>query len=118
MNNTRVAITGLGLMCGQGLNVADAWEGMKNGANPVRRFSLFDPSGLGCTFGMELPAGAEDVFSRHIMTRNRRQMTRATMMAMVTARMALHDAGLDFTENNGGADPSRTGVVIGATGTG
>jgi 3-oxoacyl-[acyl-carrier-protein] synthase II len=103
-------------MCGQGLDVPSAWDGLKKGMNPVKQFSLFDPSGLGCTFGMELPAGAEEVFSRLVMTRNRRQMTRATMMAMVTARMALADAGLDFSENAAGA--SRTGVVIGATGTG
>lgn len=110
----KVAITGLGLMCGQGLDTETAWDGLKKGMNPVRKFSLFDPSGLSCTFGMELPHGAEEVFGRHIMTRNRRQMTRATMMALVTARMALRDAGLDFTDH----DSSRAGVVIGATGTG
>lgn len=116
MNDTRVAITGLGLMCGQGLDVAAAWDGLEKGANPVGRFTLFDPSGLSCTFGVELPREADEVFSRHIMTRNRRQMTRATMMALVTARMALVDAGLDFADP--GIDASRVGVVIGATGTG
>jgi len=101
-------------MCGLGLDVASSWEGLCAGRNPVKKFSLFDPTGLGCTFGVELPAAAQDIFDRHIMTRSRRQMTRATMMAVVSARMALEDAGIDLTQK----DTSRTGVVVGATGTG
>ena len=114
MKDIRVAITGLGLMCGQGLNLGSAWENLVNGHGAAKRFTGFNPDGLSCTFGVELPQGADDLFANQIMTRSRRQMTRATMMAVVTARMALEDAGLDPALE----DPTRIGAVIGATGTG
>jgi len=84
------------------------------GRNPVKRYSLFDPGDLPAPFGVELPKGAEDLFARALKPRQRKQMTRATMIACATSAEALADAGIDAT----GIDPARAGVVLGATGTG
>jgi 3-oxoacyl-[acyl-carrier-protein] synthase II len=110
----RVAVTGLGLMCGLGLNLESCWRNLAAGRVPVRRWTQFEPGDLASPFGVELPDGADEIFDACIKTRNRRQMTRATMMAVATAGMAIHDAGLSITPDNS----SRIGAVIGCTGTG
>lgn len=114
MNGLRVAVTGLGLMTGLGLDLPSCWAGLLAGDNAVRRFTLFDPEGLPTPFGVELPGGADELFARQIMKRSRDQMTRGTMIALATAQMAIADAGLDAA----GVDRSRVGVVLGTTGTG
>ena len=113
MQPQRIAVTGLGLMTGLGLDRETSWKGLQSGRSPIRPFTLFDPFGLSAPFGVQLPDGAEELFSRHIKKRSRRQMTRGTMITLVTAEEAVSDA--DFRHP---PDPSRVGVVIGATGTG
>ncbi len=108
----RVAVTGLGLMSGLGLDLDSSWAGLLQGRCPVGRFRGFDPAGLDCDFGVELPAGAEERF-RWIKPRQRRQMTRGTRLAVTVARMAAEDSGFEQ-----GVDRSRVGVVLGSTGTG
>ncbi len=110
----QVVITGLGCVSGLGLDVASSWKALVSGTNPVKRFSLFDPLDLPNFFGVELADGAQDLFTTHIKPRSRSQMTRATMIAVAAADMAVSDAQLDFAACNA----SRIGVVSGATGTG
>ncbi len=114
MNTTRVAVTGIGLVTGLGLNTRDSWEGLLAGRSPIKRFSSFDPDGLSAPFGVELPEGAEDLFAEYIKPRHRKQMTRGTKITAMVAKMAAEDANLE----SGVVDKSRVGVVLGATGTG
>ncbi|MHB8835501.1 MAG: beta-ketoacyl-[acyl-carrier-protein] synthase family protein [Candidatus Methylomirabilia bacterium] len=114
MNTRSVVVTGLGLMTGLGLDLESCWAGLLEGRNAVRRFTLFDPEGLPTPFGVELPAGADELFARQIMKRSRDQMTRGTMLALATAQMAIADAGLEAADFPRG----RVGVVLGTTGTG
>ncbi len=114
MGRPRVAITGLGLMTGLGLDLESSWVGLLAGRSPIKPFTLFDPGGLGAYYGVELPRGAEDLFSASIKKRRRRQMTRGTMITCLTAEMALRDSGLPLED----IDRSRVGVVVGGTGTG
>jgi len=104
----------MGLMTGLGLDLESSWDGLLRGQCPAKRLTLFDPQGLASDFGVQLPDGADELFAKSIMTRNRRQMTRTTMMNIVVADMALADAGLVLDKT----DRSRVGVVVGATGTG
>jgi len=114
MNDAPVAVTGLGLMTGLGLDLESSWKGLMEARSPIRRFSLFDPEGLPCFYGVELPEGAEELFAAHIKPRSRSQMTRCTKIALLTAREALGDSKLDLS----GLDRDRIGVIVGATGTG
>ncbi len=100
-------------MTGLGLDRETSWKGLQSGLSPIRPFSLFEPADLSAPFGAQLPEGAEELFGRRIKTRSRRQMTRGTMITLVTAEDAINDAQFRHTP-----DPSRVGVVIGATGTG
>ena len=110
----QVAVTGLGLMTGLGLDLEASWAGLIQGATPVRRFTSFDPQGLACPFGVELPTESEALFADRIKRRSRSQMTRGTMIALATAEMAVADSGLDMNA----LDRGRVGIVVGATGAG
>ncbi len=101
-------------MTGLGLDLETSWRHLIERVNPVKRFDLFDPEGLNASFGVQLPEGAEERFKQIIKPRRRKQMTRASQIAVTCARMAVQDAGLHVGE----VDPSRVGVVLGATGTG
>ena len=120
MNRPAVAVTGLGLMSGLGLDLQSSWRGILAGEQPIRLFTLFDARGLPAGFGAQLPEGVEQLFKANIRKRRRDQMTRGTMMAVVTGGMALADAGLGGKGAlaDAGVDPGRVGVVVGTTGTG
>ncbi len=110
----RVAVTGLGLMTGLGLDLDSSWRGLVEGRGATARFRGFDPTGLACTFGVELPEGAEALFAAHVKPRQRAQMTRGTMIACAVAQQAARHAGLEARLG----DRARVGVVLGGTGTG
>jgi len=101
-------------MTGLGLDLESSWRGLLEGRSPIKRFELFDPQGLESPFGVELPPEVDELFTSGIKKRRQRQMTRGTMMAVLTARMAIEDAGLDGET----LDRGRVGVVLGTTGTG
>lgn len=109
-----VAVTGLGLMTGLGLDLESSWTNLLAGERPARPFSLFDATTVETGFGVQLPEGAEGLFASSIRPRLREQMTRGTMIAVLTADMAVKDAGLDWAA----VDRGRVGVVAGGTGTG
>jgi len=109
-----VVVTGLGCMTGLGLDVEETWRGILERRRVIRRYTNFDPTGLEVPVGVELPSGAEEVFRGRFKPRTRSQMTRATQMAVTCAEAAVAHAGLTPTDT----DPTRVGVVVGATGTG
>lgn len=109
-----IAVTGLGLMTGLGLDLESTWQGLILGKRIAKRFTLFDPTGLPATFGVELPEKAGELFKGNIQTRKRKQMTRANMIAVYTTKMAIDDSGLVLESLN----HDRIGMVYGATGTG
>jgi 3-oxoacyl-[acyl-carrier-protein] synthase II len=101
-------------MTGLGTNLQSSWKGLLEGRCPAKEFTIFDPTGLPTTFGVELPASATEIFESSIKKRRRSQMTRGTMIAVVTARSAIEDSGL----NADNFDAGRAGVIVGGTGTG
>lgn len=114
INSNNIVITGLGLLTGLGLDLASSWQGICDGASHIKPFTLFDSSNLQCAFGVELSKNADLLFKSMIKTRNRRQMTRGTMMAISTAVQAVENSKLDMNS----LDKSRIGIVVGCTGTG
>ncbi|MFW6254560.1 MAG: beta-ketoacyl-[acyl-carrier-protein] synthase family protein [Chitinivibrionales bacterium] len=108
-----VVVTGLGLLCGSGLSVTQAWPRLCAGTNQTRYFSLFEPQNGICPFGVELPEGAGELFRSLIKPRSRKQMTRGTSIAFAAAAEAIKDAGLNQVD----VDSDRIGVVCGTTGT-
>lgn len=108
-----IAVTGLGLMTGQGLNLEDSWRGLVEGRSVTAPFRTLDSTRISCPFGVELPEGADELFIGRIAKRKRSQMTKTTKMNIVIAEMAMEDSKLDLEK----IDKNRIGVVVGTTGT-
>lgn len=103
----RVVITGIGVTAPGGVGAKNFWSLLSDGRTATRRISFFDPSPFRSQVAAEvdfdselLGLGAQEV----------RRMDRAAQFAVVTAREAVADSGLEF----GSLDPHRTGVTIGS----
>jgi len=104
--NRRVVVTGLGAVTPLGNTVAATWDGFVNGRNGVGPITLFDASDLEVQHAAEVKdfsaagaAGPKDL----------RQMERGVQFALVAAREAVADAGLEVTEENA----ERIGAIVG-----
>ncbi|MCM2416566.1 beta-ketoacyl-[acyl-carrier-protein] synthase family protein [Streptomyces sp. RKAG293] len=109
MNVRTVAVTGLGLVTPAGIGAAATWEHFLGGAPTARPDHLLAglPVDFSCQVG-ELNAAAR------LGGRLSRRLDRFTQMALIAAREAVADAGLDPRAWN--AD--RVGVVLGVSSNG
>ncbi|MER5279375.1 beta-ketoacyl-[acyl-carrier-protein] synthase family protein [Streptomyces sp. NPDC002809] len=103
----RVVITGVGVTAPGALGTKDFWQLISDGRTATRRISLFDPSPFRSQIAAEVDFDPE---LAGLGPQEVRRMDRAAQFAVVTAREAVHDSGLDFTA----LDPVRTGVTIGS----
>ena len=91
MSERRIAITGMGLICGLGLDRQSSWLGLCEGRCGIRDLTLFDGAGYRSRMVAEVPAwdGA-----RWFSPQQRRRYSRADQFAIVAASEALADSGL------------------------
>ncbi|MYS19313.1 act minimal PKS ketosynthase (KS/KS alpha) [Streptomyces sp. DvalAA-14] len=103
----RVVITGVGVTAPGGIGVKDFWQLLADGRTATRRISFFDPA----PFRSQIAAEADfDAELSGLSPQEIRRMDRAAQFAVVTAREAVADSGLDFAA----LDPHRVGVTIGS----
>jgi minimal PKS ketosynthase (KS/KS alpha) len=103
----RVVITGIGVTAPGGVGAKNFWSLLTDGRTATRRISFFDPS----PFRSQVAAEADfDAALLGLGPQEIRRMDRAAQFAVVTAREAVADSGLEFE----GLDPHRTGVTIGS----
>ncbi len=101
-------MTGLGAITPLGNDVATTWENAKNGVSGAGPITHFDASLFKTQFACEVKGfKAEDYFDR----RKARQLDLYAQYAMVAARQAVADAGL---EDEGAVDKNRLGVIVAA----
>lgn len=107
MEFKRVVVTGLGALTPVGNSVSETWESLlqgKSGAGPI---TLFDASHFKTQFACEVKVfNPNDHFDR----KEARRYDRYTQFALVTAKEALEDSGLDLEKT----DLERVGVIISA----
>ncbi|MFI6660240.1 beta-ketoacyl-[acyl-carrier-protein] synthase family protein [Streptomyces sp. NPDC050523] len=104
--NRRVVITGIGVVAPGAVGVGAFWEQLTAGRTATRRISLFDAS----AFRSRIAAEADFDPAQHGFDPvETERLDRATQFAVVSAREAVADAGLDS-----GTDPLRTGVSLGS----
>ncbi|WP_407701413.1 beta-ketoacyl-[acyl-carrier-protein] synthase family protein [Thermomonospora echinospora] len=103
----RVVITGIGVQAPGGDGVKEFWSLLSEGRTATRPISLFDASPFRSRVAAEVDFDAE---AHGLTPREIRRMDRATRLAVVAAREAVADSGLDFA----GLDPARTGVAVGS----
>jgi len=103
----RVVITGIGVIAPGGVGVKDFWQLLTDGRTATRRISFFDPSPFRSQVAAEVDFDPE---LHGLRPQEIRRMDRAAQFAVVTARQAVRDSGLEFDA----LDPLRTGVTIGS----
>ncbi|MEV7368373.1 beta-ketoacyl-[acyl-carrier-protein] synthase family protein [Streptomyces sp. NPDC002387] len=103
----RVVITGIGVTAPGGVGVKNFWSLLSDGRTATRRISFFDPSPFRSQIAAEVDFDAELL---GLGAQEIRRMDRAAQFAVVTAREAVEDSGLDLHS----LDPHRTGVTIGS----
>ncbi len=99
---TAVVVTGLGAVSPFGVGVKNFWTGMSTGACAIRPITLIDAEGFRCRIAAEVPDVPGGASLR----------TRADRLALIAAREALDDAGLDAGAR---ADAA---LIVGAVGGG
>ncbi|GAA2411530.1 beta-ketoacyl-[acyl-carrier-protein] synthase family protein [Actinomadura vinacea] len=107
MTRRQVAITGIGVVAPGGIGRKAFWSLLTDGRTATRTISLFDPAGFRSRIAAEcdFDPAAEGLSRREI-----RRMDRAAQLAVVSAREAIADSGLEVGE----LDPARTAVSLGS----
>ena len=104
--NSRVVITGMGLLTALGSEIDTFWDRLVAGESGITRITQFDPDGLPCQI-----AGEIHDFDPHMYfpLKEARRMSRAAQIATASAQKALDDSKLDLPLQN----PDRVGVYFG-----
>ena len=103
--NRRVVVTGIGAITPLGNNVADTWEGMKNGKNGIAPITLFDTE----KFKAKLGAEVKDFDPKEYLEVNDVLRTdRYAQFAVAAAQQAVDESGVEGT-----VDPERFAVIFG-----
>jgi 3-oxoacyl-[acyl-carrier-protein] synthase II len=102
----RVVVTGLGAITPIGSGAEGLLEGVRRAKSGVKRIERFDASAYGCQIAAEV---VDFDAAAHLDARQVRRLDRFSQFAVVGARQAIADAGLNLAE----ADRERIGVFIG-----
>ena len=108
MELKRVVVTGLGALSPLGNDVATTWDNAKNGKSGAGPITHFDASKFKTQFACEVKDFDPNA---HFDRKKQRQLDLYTQYAIVAARQAINDAGL---EKEGAVDKNRVGVIVAA----
>ncbi|MDP2932329.1 MAG: beta-ketoacyl-ACP synthase II [Chloroflexota bacterium] len=111
MNNTncnnRVVVTGMGIICPLGLDVATTWEALVAGKSGIGPITLFDASRFETKIAGEVK-GFEP--TNYINRKDARRMDRFAQLAVAASLQALKESGIQVNANN----QDSIGIVIGS----
>ena len=107
MSSRRVVITGLGAITSLGRNAETMWDGLcagRSGIVPVRRFDAEQ-------FTSHIAGELTDFDPKEYMgSKLAKRVDRVTQFAIIAAREAVQESGVDFSKE----DPFRAGVIVGS----
>jgi act minimal PKS ketosynthase (KS/KS alpha) len=103
----RAAITGIGVLAPGGIGRDAFWDLLADGRTATRTISLFDARRFRSRVAAEVDF---DPAAAGLSSQEVRRMDRAAQFAVVCAREAIAESGLDLA----GLDPARTGVSVGS----
>lgn len=103
----RVVITGLGIVCPVGNDIASAWDNIVNGRSGIGRITRFDPS----AFNAQIAGEVKNFdITTLISQKEARTMDTFIHYGIAAGVQAWKDSGLEITE----ANAERVGVIIGS----
>jgi len=91
MNERRVAVTGIGLICALGLDRESSWQALCEGRCGISDLTLFESEGYRSKMVAQVPPYDA---AAHFSPRERRRYSRVDQLAVLAAAEALADAGL------------------------
>ena len=106
MELKRVVVTGLGALTPLGNNVADTWENILNGVSGAGPITHFDASKFKTQFACEVK---NFKVNEHLDRKEARKMDLYTQYAIVAAKEAIEDSGMDLET----VDKNKIGVIYG-----
>jgi 3-oxoacyl-[acyl-carrier-protein] synthase II len=104
---SRVVVTGMGVICPLGLNIADSWQALINGRSGVDRITLFDTEGFETKIAGEVK-GFEP--ANYMSPKDARRNDRFSQMAVAASLEAVKQSGLKIDAVN----KDDIGIVIGS----
>ncbi len=107
MARRRVVVTGLGLVTPVGNSVEESWSNIKAGKSGIASIEHFDASGFNTRFGGSV---TDFDISPYLNPKEARKMDLFIQYGVAAGGQAIHDAGIECTEENA----SRIGVAIGS----
>jgi act minimal PKS ketosynthase (KS/KS alpha) len=105
--NHRVVITGMGVTAPGGVGLKNFWSLLTEGRTATRTVSFFDPAPFRSQVAAEIDFDPAD---HGLGPQQIRRTDRAAQLAVVTAREAAADSGLELADLR----PDRVGVTIGS----
>ncbi|MGB7875914.1 MAG: beta-ketoacyl-[acyl-carrier-protein] synthase family protein [Anaerolineales bacterium] len=113
MNKQRVVVTGLGAITSLG-RLDDFWAGLLAGKSGIREIKNFDASAMKTQIAGEVQNFDSSDYEIH--PKNARRMSRASLLALAAAKLALADSGLTPEDVQKKSD--RSGVALGTANAG
>jgi len=105
--DSRVVVTGMGVICPLGLNVTESWEALADGRSGVDRITLFDTEGFETKIAGEVK-GFEP--TNYMNPKDARRNDRFSQMAVAASLEATKQANLKIDDTN----KYDIGVIIGS----
>ncbi|MFF3916336.1 beta-ketoacyl-[acyl-carrier-protein] synthase family protein [Streptomyces sp. NPDC001852] len=107
MTGRRVVITGVGVLAPGGIGTKNFWALLSEGRTATRGITFFDPTPFRSRVAAEVDF---DPYEHGLRPQEIRRSDRAGQFAVVAAREAVADSGLELDQ----LDPHRMGVTIGS----
>ena len=104
-DNSRVAVTGLGINCALGDGTDNVWTAVREGRSGVRLTQRLNVDSLSCHYSAEFDE------QRPPVKRPKGRLDRATRLALCATQEALDSSGLELA----GYDPYRVGLAMGTS---
>lgn len=102
----KAVITGIGILSSLGSSPKALWENLIQGVSGIDTVSRFDPSPFASRVGAEI----KDLSYQQELTPKERKLDLTARYALVAAKQALEDSGIDLNRT----DRNRCGVILGS----
>lgn len=108
MSRKRIVITGVGILCPNGIGKEEYWSALEAGKSGIKEVSLFEVADLNVRVAGEVKDFDPAKF---LGTKGLRSLDRSTLLLCSAAKLAKDDAKLTITEEN----TADIGVSVGTT---